>query len=55
MAFLDNGSKIAAATPGLSITPNKVTLASFFVDDIPVIILLLVIFFLLLLEFQFYF
>ena len=36
--FLDNGSKIEAATPGLSLTPAIVILASFLVEDIPVII-----------------
>ena len=39
--FFDSGLKIEAATPGLSFTPTIVILASFFVDDIPVIILLL--------------
>ena len=42
--FLDKGLKIDAATPGLSLTPTNVTLASFMVDVIPVIILLLSIF-----------
>ena len=36
----DRGLKIAAATPGLSLTPTRVTFASFWVDEIPVIILL---------------
>jgi len=36
--FLDNGLKIDAATPGLSLTPTIVILASFFVEEIPVII-----------------
>ena len=36
--FFDSGLKIEAATPGLSFTPIIVILASFFVDDIPVII-----------------
>ena len=44
--FLDNGLKIAAAIPGLSLTPTRVTFASFWVEEIPVIILLLIIFFL---------
>ena len=36
--FFDSGLKIEAATPGLSFTPIIVILASFFVDEIPVII-----------------
>ena len=40
---MDSGLKIDAATPGLSLTPSKVTLASLYVDVIPVIILLLII------------
>ena len=39
--FLDIGSKIDAATPGLSLTPNKVNFASFFVKEIPLIVFLL--------------
>ena len=46
MEFLDNGSKIDAATPGLSITPKRDIFVSFLVKDIPVIILSLEIFFL---------
>ena len=42
--FFDNGLKIEAATPGLSLTPIRETFESFWVDDIPVIILLLIIF-----------
>jgi len=30
MLFFPNGSKIAAATPGLSATPTRVIFASFF-------------------------
>ena len=37
--FTDNGLNIDAATPGLSTTPTIVTLASFFVTEIPVITL----------------
>ena len=36
--FLDNGSNIEAAIPGLSLTPAIVIFASFFVEEIPVII-----------------
>jgi len=36
--FWDKGLKIDAAIPGLSLTPTIVILASFFVDEIPVII-----------------
>ena len=43
MAFLDIGLKIDAATPGLSLTPIRVTFESFCVDVIPVIILLFII------------
>ena len=35
---LNNGSKIAAATPGLSFTPISVTFASFLVKETPLII-----------------
>ena len=45
MEFLYKGSKIEAATPGLSLTPINVTLASFVVKETPLIILLLDIFF----------
>ena len=41
---------LAAAIPGLSFTPIKVTLESFFVKDTPRIILLLTIFFLLVIK-----
>ena len=44
--LMDKGLKIDAAIPGLSLTPKRVTLASLFVLEIPVIILLFVIFFL---------
>ena len=43
--FIDSGSKIDAATPGLSTTPIKVIFESFFVNETPVIILLAEIFF----------
>ena len=43
---MNNGSKIDAATPGLSLTPTSVTFESFFVNDTPRIILFLDIFFL---------
>ena len=36
--FSDNGLKIEAATPGLSLTPTIVNFDSFFVAVIPVII-----------------
>ena len=39
--FFDNGLKIDAATPGLSLTPIKVTFESLLVEVIPVMILLL--------------
>ena len=35
---MNNGSKIDAATPGLSLTPTKVIFASFFVNETPLII-----------------
>ena len=38
--FFESGSKIEAATPGLSLTPTKVIFASFIVVDIPLITLL---------------
>ena len=44
IAFIDNGSKIEAATPGLSTTPIKVIFESFSVER-NVIILLAEIFF----------
>ena len=40
--FLDKGSKIDAATPGLSTTPIKVIFESFLVNEIPVIIFSLI-------------
>ena len=45
MRFSDNGLKIDAAIPGLSLTPTIVIFASFLVEEIPVIILLLNYFF----------
>ena len=44
--FLYNGSNIAAATPGLSFTPSRLTFALFLVKDTPLIIFVSLIFFL---------
>ena len=48
--FSDKGLNILAAIPGLSLTPTRVTFASFLVADIPLITLLLNIFFLLVIK-----